>query len=153
MPIPFDSPFSRRRPPRRLRHLAFSIALVAAGCQEVPTEALRFLDLTIEAPAATLEVGETLKFGVAAVSSGGSRLELVGLNWRSSDPLIAVVEDGRISGIRPGNAFVHVHVGGLSDSILVTVRPAPDRPATLSGSAPPGCWASGGPLPGQPTIC
>lgn len=152
MPIPFDS-CSRSGPPWRSRLLACTLALLAAGCREVPTEALRFLELEIEAPATTLDVGETLKFGVAAVSSGGSRLELVGLNWRSSDPLIAVIEDGRVSGLRPGSAFVHVHVGGLSDSMLVTVRPAPDRPARLSESAPPGCWASGGPLPGQPTIC
>ena len=121
--------------------VAGGLVFLLSGCQEVPTEALRFVQLEIEAPTTVVDVGDTLSFAVSAVSSGGARLELIGLNWRTSDPTIATAVDGRVSGLLPGRTYVHAYVSGISDSLPVTVRTAPLGGGRASPAALSDCWA------------
>jgi hypothetical protein len=153
IPMPLQLPVQRRRFSGVRRLLPALSALLVASCQEVPTEALRLLTIEIEAPSSSIEVGEMLEFSVSAATPAGTRLELVGLNWTSSDPTIAEVADGRVSGLLPGRTYVHAFIAGMSDSLLVTVRSDSGNGSQAVTRAPRGCWeARGAPL-GPGTMC
>lgn len=144
---------------RSIQRLPFGGALLVVllgACEELPTDALRLLSVQIEAPDVSLQAGHTLRFGVTATTPAGSKLELVGLNWSSSQPQIAEVVDGRVSGHLPGTTFIRAYISGIADSVLVTVRPESDgesaQNAAASGGAPTNGCSGSSPFRLRPSV-
>lgn len=91
----------------------------------LPLELTILNSLDVRAPGADfLEVGRVIKLRVVARNEQGSSLQDAMPTFRSSDELVARVEDGQLVAVRPGKATLSATLGHLSRHIAVQVVPA-----------------------------
>lgn len=120
-------------------------AAALTACFDDPTEPLRDSPdrLTLSRSAVTLTSGDSIQLQVELKDDQGNQLPLGAVTWTSADPTIASVsstgklpgelaERASVLGVTnaPGTTLITVAVGGISDSVRVTVLPA-----SFSGTA------------------
>jgi len=81
--------------------------------------------LQIMPKALNLRVGSTETLQVTMYDATGEGMIMCrpAAAWSSSDPSVATVSDGSVSGIRAGKVVIRVSAGGVSDTTSVTVVP------------------------------
>lgn len=87
-----------------------------------------------------LDIGQTVDLGAAVSDSTGKSLEGRTVIWSSSNPAVAEVVAGRVTGRAAGDAYIRAAVGKAADSVRITVeipvadlRVAPDSLSLIAG--------------------
>ena len=91
-------------------------AFLFAACENTPEEGVT--SISLDQSKVTVEVGKTVKL-TATVEPAGAEI-----TWESSDPSIATVQDGVVSGVAEGNAIIVAAAGTSAASCVVTVAKA-----------------------------
>jgi uncharacterized protein YjdB len=79
--------------------------------------------LELRPPSVTVEVNETAELRAIGAFADGRREDVrMGLEWASSDPAVARVAAGEVTGVAPGAAEVTARSGDISAATRVTVR-------------------------------
>jgi hypothetical protein len=92
---------------------------------EVPAEVRQAVEVVRVLPAtATVEIGGSTQLAVELEDAGGSPISPSGrsVDWSSSDPSVATVENGRVEGVAQGEVTVTATVEGVSGTAQVTVQ-------------------------------
>ncbi len=76
--------------------------------------------ILLDVSEAVLKAGETLSLS-ASLQPEGVQTDIT---WTSSDPSVAFVEDGKITGVKEGEAVITASAGEKAASCRVTVKPA-----------------------------
>jgi probable HAF family extracellular repeat protein len=129
--------------PASLR-LASRVLLLASlgtvGACEDPNRPGRVGALELTSPTENLDVAQAIVLSARATDPSGAPLEKARIRWESSNPAIAVVNAGEVTGRAPGEVVIRASAGGHSDSVRLTVeRPlaaltvAPDSVVLLTG--------------------
>ncbi|MDP9349223.1 MAG: Ig-like domain-containing protein [Gemmatimonadota bacterium] len=92
--------------------------------------------MEISAPSTSVELGQKLLLSATVKDASGQRLRNVQVSWTSSDPAVAEVAEGMVTGRSPGHVYVRATAGAARDSMRVTVESPPVgeivvRPDTL----------------------
>ena len=131
------------------------LCLAASGCGG--GEATLIQPATVSrveiSPAAsfTLLSGANSTLTARALSSTGQVISGQSISWTSSDPSIATVVDGLVTGVLVGTASISAGTSGVaSPSVLVTVSPGPA--SQLAIKVQPAGAASQAPFITQPVI-
>ncbi len=126
---------SLRRPDRRL---ALAATVLLAGCDAGgdPSGPGGAAQVEISAPSTSVELGQKLLLSATVKDASGQRLRNVQVSWTSSDPAVAEVAEGMVTGRSPGHVYVRATAGAARDSLRVTVESPPVgeivvRPDTL----------------------
>ncbi|MBA2556629.1 MAG: hypothetical protein H0V12_04665 [Chloroflexi bacterium] len=125
--------------PRAARQIATGtlVALVAlGGCAELTgPRGDGFRGISISNTAFDLDIGETAALTATSSSLEGAPGTPAGLEWSSSDTrILAVDQQGRVSGVGRGQATAFVRLGRLADSAAIRVG------AAETGGSP--AWAT-----------
>lgn len=95
----------------------------------VSGEVIEVTAVTLDRTAATIKVGESLQLKATIEPSGATDQRL---EWTSSDSDIAIVTDGRVTGVAPGDATITVKTtNGKTATCTITVektKGVPDVP-------------------------
>lgn len=91
-------------------------AFLFAACENTQEEGVT--SISLDQSKVTVEVGKTVKL-TATVEPAGAEI-----TWESSDPSIATVQDGVVSGVAEGNAIIVAAAGTSAASCVVTVAKA-----------------------------
>lgn len=127
--------------------VAFIVAAVSiSGCSdgtgpEDPTPAR----LTLNYTEVTLGDGESVTLVATVYDDADRAIEGVEVAWSSADPTIATVQNGAVTGQRPGTTEITATAGQVSATAAVTVERAPARLQKVSGDVQTG--RMGRPLP------
>jgi hypothetical protein len=110
----------------RALHLGALLCLAAApaalaGCDD-PVRAARAADVEVRGDP-FVEVGGTLQLTAVVTDAQGAELSGRRVTWESSNPAVAAVQDGVVTGRSLGRATVTATSGDAVDSVLVTVEP------------------------------
>ena len=92
-------------------------------------------EITITAPAASVELGSTLAFSASGLYTAGTVEDLTSqVSWVSSDEAIATLAaDGLLSPLAEGNVDVHAALAGVMSNVLnIDVLPAPVTAITIA---------------------
>src|SRR5437667_6731432 len=121
---------------RLARTLGLGAALLAAGCGKHPTTPHLTLpdadSLAVNPDTATVVIGASYRFTVAAFDSAGVTIS-ANLHFASSDPAVFAVDpSGRVTGRGEGSAVLSVVSGAARDSAGVIVIAAQRGWFTLS---------------------
>jgi hypothetical protein len=108
--------------------------LVLVGCADTdptPTgpDSVRQVDVAMPLP--TVHVGDTMRVSAVARDARGTVVEGVVFTWRSSDTLVARVNDtGLLTALATGSATIRASTSGRSGQVVVGViqPPAPPPP-------------------------
>lgn len=94
--------------------------------QEPPEEPPAVSAVTVSAPTATVQVGQTVQLTAIARDTGGTPLDDVTFEWATNDATVAAVsQTGLVSGLTAGQAEIRATTGGVSGSTVITVAPIP----------------------------
>lgn len=114
--------YPRNSGSRLLLALALGALPVLAACDE-PTRETPAAEVMVTGGLPVVEVGDTLHLAAAVLGAGGSELAGRRVEWRSSAPAVATVEDGVVTGRSVGRATITATAGGASGSLEVAVEP------------------------------
>lgn len=92
-----------------------------AGCDD-PVRAARAADVEVRGDP-FVEVGGTLQLTAVVTDAQGAELSGRRVTWESSNPAVAAVQDGVVTGRSLGRATITATSGNVVDSVLVTVEP------------------------------
>ena len=109
--------------PLRARHCAVLAAAVIAACGGDGTSPpdITPATVTLAPPAAlTLQSGVTTTLAATVLNRGGKSVTAV-VSWSSSDPTVASVSNGVVTGVKVGTATVTATATPASASLAVTV--------------------------------
>ena len=107
----------------------FSLAFAACGGGGSTTEPSSSLVITL--PTTSIASGTSVQ-ATASISNGsGGTSPASNVTWSSSDPTVASVSSGLITGARKGPATIYATSGGLTGKVLVTVVPGPPASITI----------------------
>ena len=118
--------------------LAALMLLVVVGCKESgtgPTPPAAVASVTLDANAATLDVGATVTLIATARDAAGAALTNRSISWNSSAPTIASVTGGVITAVSGGVAQITATSEGKSATATINVS-AP--PLSCDASTPTG---------------
>ena len=105
-----------------------AVLLCLVGCSKNPVAVHPTVpvDSLILSPAsATLLVGGSQSFSVAAYDTAGALIANPAVVWRSSNRGVFTVQgSGRVTGVGEGAALLIASAGSASDTATVTVMPA-----------------------------
>ena len=102
-----------------LRH-TYSTFLGGQGSEDFTVQVGTPASVSVEPAAITIEEGQTGQLTATVSPQGGS------VEWSSSNTNIATVDqDGTVTAVRQGTAYITARIGGSSASALVTVTPKP----------------------------
>ena len=88
--------------------------------------------VSVSAPAASVEVGQSLQLIAAANDAAGTPIQGLTFEWTSSDARIASVsQSGLVTGVAPGDAEVRATAEGVTGSTVVAVVP-PENPGSVA---------------------
>ncbi len=134
-PVPAQQPFVSCCAAIAL--LCFAVLLsTLVACGDDPMAPVPVAHVTISPANATVFVDSTVQYSVSVRDSAGSELLGRGVDWSTSDPGVAGVDEtGLVLGMAPGQALIRAEVDGVSDSAEVTVMASVAR-VTVS----PGSW-------------
>jgi serine/threonine protein kinase len=107
-------------------------ATAPAGSPPAPRAAARpaapapVASVAVEPATAQVTVGETVRLAAVARDAAGRSLAGGAAQWSTADStLIALAQDGAVSGLAPGAARVTLRMGGRTAQALVTVTAVP----------------------------
>ncbi len=110
------------------------VAILLALCMVLPFaacgEQTEVSGVDLSRSTLTLSIGEeeTLTYTVTPESARSAEA-----TWRSTDPAIASVQNGRVRGVSEGRAMIRVTVGGCSSDCTVTVVDPSKQPVPATG--------------------
>lgn len=119
----------KRTVQRRVLGLALALgALPAAlaGCDE-PIRSAPVGSVEVTAPQTGLDVGQTVQLTATVRDEDGADLAGRTVSWSSSDPAVASVAEGLVTGRAPGGATITARVGGKQGQVQLTVLTAVAR--------------------------
>lgn len=126
-------------PRRACRLVVLALSCAAAACDD-PGRPEQVGALELAAPAEYLDVGQTVALDARVADPAGAELERARVEWSSSDPAVATVAAGQVTGRAPGRVTIRASTGGRSDSVRLTVElpvagisVAPDSVVLLAG--------------------
>ena len=94
--------------------------------------------VTVEAPAATIAVGDSVQLQAVARDADGNALEDRTVEWASANTAVATVSaSGMVTGLSAGEAPISATVDTVSGTLAITVSPSEPPPP---GSGTPACW-------------
>ena len=97
-------------------------------------------EVTVEAPATAIAVGDSLQLEAVALDTDGNLLERPAVEWSSADPSVATVSSsGVVTGLSEGEAGISAAVAEVTGGIAITVTPLEPPPAP----PPPGTGEPG----------
>lgn len=137
-------------PPRHRRAATLAApllsALLAAACTDGPSAPPAPPTVTVRSTAggSTLVSGSTLALVAEAKDGKGRAISAPAVTWSSSDPAVAAVAGGVVTGAKVGTATITAAISGGSGSLSVTVTPG--VPAVLLVRTQPGGAAVGAPF-------
>jgi hypothetical protein len=101
------------------------------------TVVLDATSISISPSSASVDAGDVVQLSVTAVFEDDSQGDVTTwASWSSDNQAIArVFPGGRVTGISVGNTTINVGFGLLTDSITVTVNPAPENPEVVEAIA------------------
>lgn len=123
-----DAQNPARRSPKHLVRLGALLALLS-GCDGGTTT----VELSVPSP--YLDVGQQVQIGAVVRGSQGVLQPRAGVRWSSSDPGVASVAGGVVTGRAAGTVTIRAAAGGASETVTleverpvarVEVRPVPD---------------------------
>ncbi|HEV2733803.1 MAG TPA: Ig-like domain-containing protein, partial [Longimicrobiaceae bacterium] len=124
---------------RACRLIVLALACAAGACDD-PSRPDRVDALEVSAPSEHLDVGQTVSLEARVSDPAGAELERARVEWSSSDPAVAAVAAGQVTGRAPGQVTIRASAGGRSDSVRLTVElpvagisVAPDSAVLLAG--------------------
>lgn len=98
---------------------ALDVDVVATAPQHRPRLAIDFLQ-------GTLGVGKTASLRALFMAASGANTTVTAdAAWESSDPNVVTVERGSLKGLAPGTVTIAATYQGISESIRLSVAPAP----------------------------
>lgn len=97
-------------------------------------------EVTVDAPATTIAVGDSVQLEAVALDAAGNVVDDRAVEWTSADPAVAAVSSsGMVTGLRAGEAAIGATVGEVAGAIAITVTAtAPPAPPPPPGSGAPG---------------
>lgn len=111
---------------RRSMLAVLVLALLACEDGTAPAPAPEVHQVIVGPGARALSPGDTAHLTVRLLDLDGQDLSGVSIKWRSSNPTVAAVSTtGVATAFTEGAAFIRATAGGKSDSVEVTVSPAP----------------------------
>lgn len=124
---------------RACRVLVLALSCAAGACDD-PGRAEQVGALELVAATGYLDVGQTVSLDARVADPAGVELERARVEWSSSDPAVAEVAAGQVTGRAPGQVVIRASAGGRSDSVRLTVEVpvagisvAPDSVVLLAG--------------------
>ena len=87
----------------------------SATVQQVPTQ------LQVSLPSDNVAPGSTMQGTVTVNDAGGNAIPSPTVTWSSSDPDLATVTAGLVTGVAPGLVYIKTTVGSLADSVQISV--------------------------------
>lgn len=111
-----------KRLPRTCLALALGSLPALAACDR-PTAATPAAEVEVRSDSTRVEVGGTLRLTAVVKGAGGAELAGRRVEWQSSAPATAAVEDGVVRGLAPGRATITATSGSASGSLEVSVEP------------------------------
>ena len=126
-----------------LPHRVLMVSLITAladcgGSSETPTgqpPAAAVASVTIDTPAASVNVGETSQLVATVRDQAGTSLSGRAITWISSDIGVASVSaTGLVTGVAVGSATITATSEGKSGSAVITVTPRPPRDFAIVGA-------------------
>ena len=143
-----DESILARRANSEFRGLEEGTAMVTAtfeeatGSASVTVTPSPLVDLEISPTMVTIEVNGSEQFSALGTFATGASLDVADMiDWRSSDPTIATVVAGRVTGVSPGTTTVIGSRGEVMASASVTV--SEPRTVGLEIRGPPGLLPAG----------
>ena len=97
-------------------------------------------EVTVNAPATTIAVGDSVQLEAVALDAAGNAVEDRAVEWTSADSRVAAVSSsGMVTGLREGEAAIGATVDEIAGAIAITVTAtAPPAPPPPPGSGAPG---------------
>jgi alpha-tubulin suppressor-like RCC1 family protein len=94
--------------------------------------------VTITPSSITVIVGGTGTLAAQAISAAGTTITGKTATWTSSNPTIATVADGVVTGVAPGIALITATIDGKNAVVAATVTAPPPSQATFASIVPGG---------------
>lgn len=91
--------------------------------------------ISLNPNSAAMYVGQTVAFSAVAVDSKGNVISSMPITWTSSNPSVAAVVNGMVTGIAVGSASITASAGGKSASSNVQVSKIPVAAVNVSPSS------------------
>lgn len=129
---------------RRLTALLLLTALAPACDDEGPDPAAlgTVASMTLRPAHATIEIGQRVKLTAVLHDAEGEEITERAVRWSSSNPDVAVVESGLVTGVDDGVAEITATADGRSAGARITVqlvvtevRITPDAPSIATGTS------------------
>lgn len=123
------------------RHARVSLAVVglcaALSCTDVRVVAVELAVVALEPDAASILLGDSLRFEARLLDRAGNALGGYPVAWSSSDPAVAPVDEtGEVKGLAAGHASITATSEGRSATAEVSIEwPAPVLTAVAPSSA------------------
>ncbi len=101
---------------------AAACVLVLSGCSEkILSPGGIGASVVLAPPEGTFLVGDTLRLVATVLDADGTVLTYRNIEWASSDPSIATVSAGLVTGVRRGRVTIYAAAEAFADSALLTV--------------------------------
>lgn len=81
--------------------------------------------VTVSAARPAIYIGQSLTLTVVARNAAGSVVSMEGATWSSSDPGVATIATGVVTGIKAGTATITAAIAGKSGSVALAVAQVP----------------------------
>ena len=95
--------------------------------------------VTVEAPASTVAVGDSVQLQAVALDADGNALEDRAVEWASANPDVATVSPtGVVTGRLAGQTEISATVDSVSGSVAITVSATEPPPSPPPGTGTPG---------------
>ena len=99
-----------------MRACILAIPLLLVGCEN------HFTSVSISPDSVDLhEKGETTTLKAYGKAGEGKSTNIVAVDWTSSDPSVATVEEGKVTALKSGQTVITAAVGNVKGSCKVTV--------------------------------
>ncbi len=112
----------------RTPRLSYLLALMfAAACSgnETTVVQVTVANVTVSAPASSVEVGLSLQFSAQAFDQSGSEVNGQSVTWSSNNTSVATVDsNGLATGVQAGTSQISATIGGASGELTLTVSAA-----------------------------
>jgi uncharacterized protein YjdB len=103
-----------------------ALVLFSLSCEEVDVTAVDAASVVLQPELQTFSVGELRQFTARVEDAAGHELRGRTTAWSVSNPTVAEVDDqGRVTGLAPGEARVRAQVEGVAGEATVVITPKP----------------------------
>ena len=117
----------------RPRIAVLALAAAALACDDEPAGPPAIASITINAPAAVVELGDTLRLTATAADARGQAISGAPIGWTSLEPAVAEVDStGLVTAVEVGDARIVAAAGSHADTVVLTVVAAPRAVVVLA---------------------